>query len=155
MGIRDYSRTKKVGKILEKHPSEITEEDCFLALSYFSETSKEKVYEDIKESLEEMGEDTSDYNIARHAKIILLSKMDRMLEEEVELEEEEDYDYSDPHYNSSNSENEELKKRVEQLEKAQSKPTICPKCGHGLVEKSGAAGVKCPECKWYKCEWDY
>lgn len=32
------------------------------------------------------------------------------------------------------------------------RPTTCPKCGHGLIEKWGASGVKCPKCKWFKLD---
>ena len=32
------------------------------------------------------------------------------------------------------------------------RPTTCPKCGTGLIEKDYASGVKCPKCKWYKLD---
>lgn len=63
-------------------------------------------------------------------------------------------DTDEDNYIEENQEDdfEERVRGVVKEELSKARPITCPKCGHGLIEKSGASGVKCPNCKWFKLD---
>jgi hypothetical protein len=81
MGLFDF-KGRKVDKILHKSIKEITTEECFFVLSYLSRTSEKEVYNSIKKSLEENGDNISNENVEHHAKLLILKRINEILNEE-------------------------------------------------------------------------